>query len=197
MVTATATALVQSRGDPPALYPRLLGDAWVSLAEPVRRLHAGAAGPHRGTFTVTRGAGWLARGFGWALGMPAAGRRVDVTLQVRRDPQTGQEIWRRTFAASTLVTAQYRCGSELAERFGAFECRFRLLAREGALCFEQTGAALRLGPALLPLPRWCWPRVGGSAKPAGERVRVEVSIAAPLVGLLIDYRGEIALGDAR
>ena len=175
-----------------ALYPLLLGEAWAALGEPVRRLHAGGPGPHRGTFTVTRGTG-VARWLATMAGMPAAGEEVPVTLELGR--AEGMELWRRSFAGRTLITAQYRDDAELVERFGPIACRFRLEVREGALWFVQTGASLCLGPVRLPLPRWGSPRVVGMARAEGERVRVQVTIAAPLAGLLVDYRGEIAVGD--
>jgi hypothetical protein len=186
----TVEAAVAPAAGPLALYPRLLGAEWPRLGEPVRRLHRGASGRHRGTFTVTRGTGRLARLVAALLGLPAAGEAVPVVLELAED--AGTERWRRTFAGRAVVTAQSARGPLLVERFGSMECLFRLEAREGALVFVQVGAALRLGPLVLPLPRWGWPRVRGWAGPAGDRVRVEVSIAAPVVGLLVDYRGEIA-----
>jgi hypothetical protein len=179
----------------PALYPLLLGSAWASIAAPVRRLHAGISGSHGGTFQVARGTSVLSRLLGWLMGLPAAGPRVPVTLELR--VSSGGELWRRSFAGRTVITTQYRRAAELIERFGLVECRFRLEAREGALWFVQTGAAFRLGPLAIPLPRWGCPRVTGIARPAGEAVGVEVTIGAPLAGTLVDYRGEITIGEAR
>jgi hypothetical protein len=175
-----------------ALYPLLLGEAWGTLGEPVRRLHAGGLGPHRGTFSVRRGrgvAGWLAA----IGGLPAAGESVPVTLELGR--WAGSERWRRTFGDRTLTTTQSRDATELVERFGPVACRFRLEAREGALCFVQTGAALWLGRLRVRLPRWLSPRVAGMARASGAHVRVEVSVAVPIVGLLVAYSGEVVVGE--
>src|SRR5437762_2580666 len=71
--------------------------------------------------------------------------------------------------------------------------RFRLEVREGALVYHSAGAALRLGPLTLPLPRWGAPRISASEAPldGGDRTQVSVESRAPLLGLLIAYEGTV------
>lgn len=178
------------------LYARLLGASWSSLAPAIRRLSESSSLVHRGAFDVTRGEGPLARVLGWLSRLPAAGRAVPVTLIVR---EAGSAlIWARTFAGRPLATSQRIRGECLGETLGLIECFFDLRTRDGGLEFVQRGATLRLGPLAIPLPRFLSPRVHGLMKPASESAAsVAVSIGAPLVGLLVDYRGEIEIGTDR
>jgi uncharacterized protein DUF4166 len=174
------------------LYPRLLGDAWGALAAPVRRLHGGKAGPHHGKLDVDRGRALAARALVRLLALPEAGRHVPVSLE--RELAEDGELWRRRFADRALLTHQSARDGELVERLGAIACFFRLEARDGALHFVQTGAALCLGRWRLRLPRALAPRIAGVAAPAGAAVRIDVRLSAPVAGLLLAYRGEIAVG---
>ena len=58
-------------------------------------------------------------------------------------------------------------GSELAERIGVLEFRFRLEAVAGSLVFRQREAALLWGSVRLPLPASCVPRVDAREDAAG------------------------------
>lgn len=148
---------------------------------------------HRGAFDVTRGRGWLAGLLAWMSRLPPAGRGVPVTLVVR---EAGAAlIWARTFAGKPLATSQRERGGLLGETLGMIECLFELSVEDGGLRFVQRSALVRLGPLAIPLPRFLSPRVHGLMKPASESAAsVAVSIGAPFVGLLVDYRGEIEIG---
>jgi hypothetical protein len=184
---------VLERGPQLGLYPRLLGRAWGGLSEPVRGLHHGAwAVRASGRFDVRRGRGTLASWLCGLLRLPADGGQLPVRLEVRPHPRG--ESWHRTIGGIALATEQSeRAGGRLAERFGPMELLFRLQAVDGALVFEQTGAALRLGPLRLPLPRFAWPRVEARAWAAdgGRGMRIQVRLGAPLAGPLLTYEGLI------
>jgi hypothetical protein len=136
----------------------------------------------------------LARILARMLGLPAAGRQVDVRLQVRA---TGEgERWERAFGSRLLVTTQYPAPPGLlGERFGAVELRFRLEARGGALVYRSTAAALRLAAARVPLPRWLAPRVRARERSAGDGVTVRVGVTTPFAGPLLAYAGRLAPED--
>jgi hypothetical protein len=170
-----------------------MGASWSALAPAVRRLNQSSSAIHRGAFDVTRGRGWLARFFAWASRLPPAGRSVPVTLVVR---EAGAAlIWARTFAGEPLATTQRARGRLLGETLGMIECLFELDEEDGGLRFVQRGALVRLGPLAIPLPRFLAPRVLGLMKPASaSAASVIVSISAPVVGLLVEYRGEIEIG---
>jgi uncharacterized protein DUF4166 len=175
------------------LYPRLLGEAWNELSEPVRRIHGGAAAVRAaGWFDVRRGAGTLVSWICALLRLPAEGGGLPVRLVVSPHPRG--ERWDRTIGAKALITEQSeRPGGLLAERFGPLELSFRLEAVDRALVFVQTGAALRLGPVRLPLPRFASPRVEACAWAAegGRGMRVQVRLSVPLAGSLLTYEGPI------
>jgi hypothetical protein len=178
---------------PTSLFRELLGAAWADLAEPVRLLHGGGKPVYAaGTFRVRHGTNRLARLMVWLARMPAAGESVDVRLAVV--PYKHGEEWRRTFAGRPLVSFQTRRPDGLlGEDMGPVQSRFRLEVVEGALIYHSAGAALRLGPLRIPLPRWSAPRVSACEKaaPDGDAVEVCVEVRMPLLGLVLAYEGTI------
>lgn len=173
----------------PDLYPSLLGPAWAHLALAVQRLHAGCASA-RGSFRVRRGPRLLARLLATLLGMPPATEQIAISLKIERAAHG--ERWTRAFGDRLLSTAQWGREDLLIEAMGPFQCIFRLCAAEGALVFQQVGAAIGVRRFALPLPRWLAPRVEGQAGPREGGVYVEVRIYAPLAGLLVAYDGNVS-----
>ena len=184
---------------PSGLYPKLLGAAWASLDDAVRRLHAWGAPVHAvGVFRVRRGSNWLARTLARLGRLPAAGEAVDIQLVVTA--RADGEEWRRTFAGRPLVSLQYeRPDGLLAERMGLTEMRFRLEAIGGALAYETTSAALCLGWLRVPLPRWFGARVRAWERPVGDgdQINVSVEVELPLLGRLIAYDGSLTRVNAQ
>jgi hypothetical protein len=176
------------------LYERLLGEAWGELDEPVRRLHERGTGPcGEGLFAVRRG-NFFARGLARLFGLPSAGEGVRVCLSVTQTEDGAAERWHRTFEGRVFDTLQREgTGGLLAERAGPVELLFRLSVEGGALVYTQAGAALRVGPLRVPLPRPLAPRVEARERAAddGEGVLVYVSSGAPLVGPMLSYEGRL------
>lgn len=176
------------------LYERLLGGAWDELDEPVRRLHERGTGPcGEGLFAV-RGGNFFARGLARLFGLPARGDAVRVCLSVTQVEGGASERWHRTFEGRVFDTLQREGKSGLlAERAGPFELLFKLTVEGGALVYTHAGAALRVGPLRVPLPRALAPRVDAreSAADDGESVLVHVSSRAPFVGLMLSYEGRL------
>ena len=177
------------------LYPRVMGPAWGSLAPTVQSFFAASAARRRarGTFHVRRGSGLLARVLGRLVGLPPAAEATPVDLEVSVD--AGGEQWSRSFAGVPMITAQEAgAAGVLLERFAGCEVAFRLACEDAALVFHQVGAAVRLGAARLPLPRFLAPRIRARAWEESGRLRTEVAITAPVVGLLVAYEGAIDTG---
>jgi hypothetical protein len=176
------------------LYSRLLGASWSSVAEAVRGVHAARpiACSH-GRVRVTNGPAPLARILARMLWLPRPGDAVDTRLVV--NAAAGEEQWVRTFDGRRLDTRQYLAtGGELAERYGAFEFRFRLELSGGGIAFRQVGAAVWLRTFRLRLPSSCAPRVTACEEPAGEHdVAVHVLVELPLLGPVLAYDGTIAV----
>lgn len=176
------------------LFQRLLGSAWAGLPAPVRALHqAQATLKLTGKAEVRRGTGWLARAIAGAVGFPAAGGDVPVSVTVQRHRQRDVpgETWTRTFAgrsfSSTLTLGVGRSVYLLCERFGPFTFDIALLASAGKLQFVIRD--WRIGR--LRLPRR-WAPGGDSYEYAdGERFCFAIEIRHPLAGLVVSYTGSL------
>lgn len=175
------------------LYQALLGEAWVSVAPAIQIAHPPEMPVERaGRFDITHGCGLLARFLARWSKLPAAGNAVPTQLRVER---TGNcEIWHRRFGSFPLDSTQYVQGPGiLAERFGRIEFRFKVEARDGGIYFHQTRAFIRIGRCKLPLPAGLGPRVDAQEMPGDSpyQTRVRVTVRLPVVGLLIDYQGQM------
>jgi len=131
------------------------------------------------------------------LRLPRPGVAADTRLVVAA--RADGEDWQRTFSGRRLDSRQYESnGSELAERFGVLELRFRLDESDGSLVYVQRGAAFVFGPVRLRIAASWAPRVEAREDPAGPtRVKVGVRVSLPGVGPLIAYDGIIDVEDTR
>lgn len=173
---------------PGALYPRLLGSAWLDLHPVIRLLHL-TDGVATGRLEFQCGRGLAARLMCRALRLPSSSTGLEARLAIARDVES--ETWIRTFGQRLLVTTQRGLpDGTLAERFGALELRFHLHVVEGTLTYVQAGAGLMVGRLRIPLPRWISPRVEArEACVDGRRSYVQVRISAPGNGLVMAYEG--------
>jgi hypothetical protein len=179
------------------LYERLVGEGWRDVDAAVRRLHARGTGLcGEGSFVVRRGRGFFALALASLLRLPAQGDAVRVTLSVTFTGGGRAERWHRTFEGRAFDTSQREgAGRMLAERAGPLELLFRLSEEGGALVYTPAGAAFRVGPLRVPLPRALAPGVEARERGAGDgrSVNVRVSARAPLVGPLLSYEGRLEL----
>jgi Domain of unknown function (DUF4166) len=179
-------------GSPGTLYRQLLGSSWLQLSEPVRFAHSTESTVRAsGRLRVAHGRSRVARVLARLLRLPRASDAADTRLVVTSG--ANGERWRRTFDARPLDTRQYRAAeSELAERIGLLELRFRLEASHGSLLYRQVEAAFLAGPVRLRLPATCAPRVDAREDPAGaRRIRVHVGVVFPGLGSVLTYDGLI------
>jgi hypothetical protein len=171
------------------LYATVLGTRWNELAEIVRRLHTpGTIVTAVGVFSVRRG-NWLTRCLASVIGLPKSADAVEVHLTVT--PTGTTEEWRRLFAGKPFVSTQWLDAGRLIEKIGLSESPIEFDVREGALHYQTTGSALRLGFLRVPMPRWLSPRVTAFEKPAGDKLQVFVEVALPMLGRLICYEGTL------
>ena len=173
---------------PAALYPRLLGPAWLNLHAAIRSLHL-TDDVATGRFEFHRGRSLAARLVCRALRLPSSSTALEMQLAIARDAES--ERWTRTLGQRLLVTTQRGLpDGTLAERFGALELRFHLHVVEGNLTYVQAGAGLMVGRLRIPLPRWIAPRVEArEACVDGQGSHVRVEISAPGSGLVMSYEG--------
>ena len=128
--------------------------------------------------------------------MPRPGAAGETRLIVRA--RDGGEHWQRTIDGCAFDTWQYQSPpSDLAERFGLLELRFRLEEHAGSLVFVQRKAAFVAGALHFALPAGCAPRVEAREHAAGPTtIGVRVRISLPVIGLLIAYDGSIDIEDS-
>lgn len=173
---------------PRALYPRVLGDAFERLPPAVRRLHGSSGGiAASGLCRVERGANPLARLIAGLFGLPAAG---EGSVRVRIEVAGSGERWTRDFGGRRTISVQGEVPGRaglIFERFGPGH--FLIDPQPGAagLNFALKGARF-LG---CPLPHFLWPTIVGEATAPDGRYHFNVSIALPLVGLVVRYRGQL------
>lgn len=170
------------------LYRRLLGAAFDSLPERVRAIHDSEQDRvWRGRAAVRRGEGVLARIVCAVVSFPPAAE--DVPVMVRFSVRDEVERWTRDFGgrlfSSDQAEGRGRSARLLTERFGPITV---------ALALVVDGPRLRLVPRRwslfgVPLPNALLPGGESFETEVDSRFRFDVDISAPLVGLVVSYRG--------
>jgi hypothetical protein len=171
----------------------LVGEGWQRLPEAVHNAHlTDDLMEARAVFRVSHGQSWLARCMAWLARLPAQSDAAPVRLAVHR--VEGGERWERAFPNTRLISIQYDAGDGLlGERFGLLDIRFRLPVMDRALVYLQESAALTLGRLRLSIPKWLAPQVTARESTAadGKTPHILVSVSLPLVGLLVEYEGDL------
>jgi hypothetical protein len=173
------------------LYRRLLGSAFDALPERVRELH-GRSGQRcwSGVAEVRRGQGLLARTVARLFGFPNAAAHVPVTVSF--SPEGDGERWTRDFGGKRFASIQsYGVGKDhylLVERFGIASVSLALVVEGEKLILVPRRWSL-LG---IPMPRSLLPRGASFETEQQGRFCFDVEIAAPIVGLIVAYRGTLA-----
>jgi hypothetical protein len=170
------------------LFERLLGSAFDTLGPRVRKLHHDA-GTRRyaGEVEVERGHHPLATLCAWATRLPPAGRGP---IEVEIAADAAGERWSRHVGAHVMRSRLWARGGLLHERLGAVTFVFRLAAHGGAI--EWT--AVRASALGLPLPARWFAAVGAREADRDGRYTFEVTASLPIAGLLVRYRGWLAVG---
>ncbi|MFK0161481.1 DUF4166 domain-containing protein [Rhizobium sp. NPDC090279] len=165
------------------LYQRVMGSAFTHLSEPVRAMHdVFGDGGAKGEAIVTRGRSLAARLVAKLFGFPAAGTHE---LHVSFDECNGIEQWTRDFSGQRFRSHLSEERGHLVERFGPFRFAFDLPSRGNGLGMEiRQWSFLRLR-----LPLALAPRSIAHERTQDARFHFDVSIALPLVGTVVHYRG--------
>jgi hypothetical protein len=170
------------------LYRRLLGADWHRLPPCVAALHdvSDELTAH-GRADIERGRGWLARLAATLAGFPRTAAETDVEVHfLARD---GIEIWTRRFGGKVFRSVQMAGGNAeaplLAEDLGPFRILMALVVEDGRLLLQVRGWRF-LG---LPMPMALAPGGTVHEEERDGRFRFHVEVRAPLVGLIVRYRG--------
>lgn len=175
---------------PRSLFHEILGDRFDDLPAPVRRLHDGeGVAVWQGRATLRAARGLFGRVVARLFGFPVRDDETDARVEIT--PAGDDEIWVRTFGEkafrSRLSRGEGRDAWMLRERFGAVSVSIALVFRDGKLWYVPR--RWRLGR--LPLPRALMP--GGRSFEAARdgTFAFDVTIEAPVVGLIAGYRGTL------
>ena len=172
------------------LYPALLGEAFTNLPAPVQALQASRE-PRAwvGQAEVRCGKNPVARLIARIYGFPPATQAIPVRVDF--SPEGDGELWHRTFGPSRFRSHQHpgrgRNAHLLVERFGPIRVGLALVVRDDRLYLIPRRWSF-LG---LPLPRALLPRGSSFETARNGTFCFDVEIAAPLIGLIVGYRGQL------
>lgn len=172
------------------LYRQILGNAFNALPPKLQLLHGSKAERRwQGHAEVRRGAGLLARIVAAIIGFPKAATRVPVTVAFT--PEKGGECWTRDFGGKRFASLQSRGAGRndylLVERFGPLSFAMALVVEEDRLHLVPR----RWSALGIPMPRWLMPHGSSFEAEIDGAFCFDVEIAAPLVGLIVAYRGSL------
>ena len=97
----------------------------------------------------------------------------------------------RSFAGRWFRTRQWLDGGRLVEATRLWRFVFRVHVAGGGLVFDQIAAAVGIGELVMRVPRRLAPIIRGRVEPAGSGARVNIQVAAPIVGMLVAYDGVV------
>ncbi len=176
------------------LYRQILGDAFEHLPKQVQSIH-GSVNTRKwsGKAEAKQGKGLLARGIAKLIGFPKSAPSIPVNVEmVCRD---GGELWTRNFAGKTFSSFQSagkgRNQYLLEERFGLITVALALVI-EGDRLFLIPRRWSLLG---LPLSRFLLPAGSSFETQVNGEFCFDVEISAPIVGMIVSYRGRLNLTD--
>lgn len=171
-------------------FEMALDEAFERLPDVVKAAHRqGPVSRFAGTAKVEG-----ANAFTWLparlFGFPRKAEAAAVTV-VKRLTAPGREVWERTIGGAHFRSEIAHAGSgRVTEKFGPFTFTLALEATRERLSMSIVG--WRMG--WLPLPAFLAPRsVASETVNAGGRFSFDVPIAAPLLGRLTRYKGELQL----
>jgi len=168
------------------LYQRILGDRFEALAPVLRRFHSQPnGGVAQGKLQVIRAPGRLKAILAAVMRLPRQQDAAVMRLEV--SPTRDGERWTRFIGQSTLITKQTAWKSLLLEKNGPVCLGLEIDIVEGGMVFR-TRRAWFIG---IPLPRWLTPEAEATALPVDNGWALVVRLSLPLVGRILEYRGNV------
>jgi hypothetical protein len=172
------------------IYKTVLGEGFDTLPPQVQALHNSTqTRAWAGHARVQRGAGLIANSLALIIGFPKTNPAIDVRVDFV--PDGIGERWTRTFGAKRFSSYQ-RPNTKgdapmMMERFGLINV---------ALALEIKGDRMYLIPKSwsclgIPLPRFLLPEGESFETERNGKFCFDVEIAAPLIGLIVSYKGQL------
>ncbi len=174
------------------VYRQVMAGAWDAMPDAWRAVHDLRAGTLtvEGRAMVKRGKGLLARLVGAAMGFPAAGDDVPVTVRFER--RGNAELWTRTFGGKSFSSLQEpgqgRSVRLVVERFGSLTVAMAPTTHAGRMSL----VIRRFSVLGIPLPLWLSPTTAAREAIMDGRFHFDVEIGHPLTGMIVLYRGWLA-----
>lgn len=174
------------------LYRKVLGPAFDTLPKQVMALHdATCIRKWTGLAQVRRGKNWIAHVIARVIGFPKASD--DVPVSVTLTPEQDGELWTRDFDGKEFSSFQELGTGKndylLVERFGIIDVSIALVV-DGERLFLIPRRWSCLG---IPLPGVLLPTGQSYEAEIDGKFRFDVEITAPLIGLIVAYKGELEL----
>lgn len=170
----------------PPLYHRVLRRSFDELPREIRDMHE-VHGILRseGRCSIVRGSGLVPRAVAMLSGIPRAGHDIPLTVEMRKKGL--YEVWRRNFGGSKLKTRLRRDPHNglIRERHGPVTMIMRLIPEPDGLTMHGEGMEI-FG---IPMPRFLWLKMQARETVEDGKFTFEVSVALPLAGRLVRYRG--------
>ena len=172
------------------IFKQLLGDCYGELPACIQSLHSGrSCSDWRGQVTIKGAPGWLGRAVARLFGFPREDADTDVHVTITADDLG--ETWVRTFGSkvfrSELSLGDGRDKWLLHERFGLISISIALVWTDGKLWYVPR--KWRIGP--IPLPRYLMPAGDSFESDQHGDFGFDVTIAAPIIGLIAGYKGTL------
>lgn len=176
------------RHPPAPVFEQALAERWVLLPPVTQAIHRpDPALLLHGSADVdgseTRAGQLIAR----LMGFPETARGAPLRVVIETNPD-GSENWARVYPDRTMrsvMAGPDPTTGTVEERFGRLGIRLRLDANEAGLTLTPVSARWRN----ILLPQWLLPRIAATERADGDRHLFDVSVAMPLVGRLVHYRG--------
>lgn len=173
-----------------SVYRNLLGDRFKNLPTQVQVFHdPDGVSVWDGTAQVKRGTSPLAKLVCHLFGFPATGEAVPLRLTIT--PLGNGERWDRDFGGRRMVTKQVTRDGWLIEHLGLIRIHMRPVIEGDRFSVSPEKWSL----FRLPLPKALMPTSENFETEDAGRFQFNVSISAPLIGLLVSYRGSLEVSN--
>jgi hypothetical protein len=178
---------------PPPLFRRLLGAAYNGLPIGIRKAHDVQGVLHLEGFADAIGPkNWLGKIVAWTFGLPTAGTRLPVRVEMRSEDD-GSETWTRTYPGVTMRSNLRNpdpARQQVDEVFGPLSVRLQWQTNERGLSLRTLGARF-LG---LSLPGFMVPCSDATETTDSDgRFCFDVPITLPLTGRIVHYQGMLTI----
>ena len=172
------------------LFQQVLGDALDGLPPTVKALHSReGCSRYRGEVEVSRGKHMLARLLARATRLPPAGRGP---VEVEIDADGHGERWTRHIGGHAMPSRLWSQDKLLCEQLGLVRFGFRLMVEDGVLVWS----VARVRALGVPLPARWFDAVQAREYESEGRYWFDVAAVMPVAGLLVHYRGWLAVDGA-